>query len=89
MNKVMPVAQNIRQFILTQFPPARRRTLLDTDPLLQSGIIDSLGVLDVVTFIESEFKITVDDDDLLPEHFESIEHITAFVEKKAQRQAGA
>ena len=94
MNKVTSTVQrkeinaSVRQFILSQFPSARRRALLDTEPLLQSGIIDSLGVLDVVTFIEAEFKIIVDDDDLIPEHFQSIEQITTFIEKKSIAETG-
>jgi len=94
MNKATSTVQrkeinaSVRQFILSQFPSARRRALLDTEPLLQSGIIDSLGVLDVVAFIEAEFKIIVDDDDLIPEHFQSIEQITTFIEKKSIAETG-
>ncbi len=76
------INESVRQFILEHFPSARRRPLADGDALLQSGIIDSLGVLDVVTFLEEEFKVTVDDEDLTPENFQSIGQIAAFVEKK-------
>jgi acyl carrier protein len=76
------INESLRQFILEHFPSARRRPLGELDPLLQSGIIDSLGVLDVVTFIEEEFKVTVDDQDLTPENFQSISQIAAFVETK-------
>jgi acyl carrier protein len=75
------IIDSVRQFIFSQFPTARHRSLGDTDPLLESGIIDSLGVLDVVGFIEAEFKITVDDEDLTPENFQNIRQISAFVEK--------
>jgi len=76
------IIELVRQFILNQFPSARRRSLGEADPLLESGIIDSLGVLDVVSFLESEFKITINDDDLTPENFQNIAQITAFVQKK-------
>jgi len=52
------------------------------DPLLESGVIDSLGVLDLVAFIETEFKVIVDDEDLIPENFQSIARIACYVEKK-------
>ena len=82
------VNSTVRQFITRQFPLARSRELADGDPLLESGIVDSLGVLDLVTFIESEFRVSVADDELIPEHFNSIARITAYIETK-QNDAGA
>jgi acyl carrier protein len=76
------VASSFRAFITSHFAGARRSALRDEDSLLESGIIDSLGVLDLVSFIESEFKITVDDEDLTPDNFQTIGRITAFVDKK-------
>ena len=76
------VAAAIRAFIVGHFPAAAKRALKDQDALLESGIVDSLGVLDVVSFIESEFQVKVDDDDLLPENFQNIECMTAYVERK-------
>jgi acyl carrier protein len=72
----------IRSFILDQFPSARRKNLQDADRLIESGIIDSLGILDIVAFVESEFGIRVDDDDMTAENFHSIDELTAFVERK-------
>jgi len=79
----------IRSFILNQFPLARKRAIGDGDPLLGSGILDSLGILEVVAFVEREFEITVADEDLLPESFESIASIARFVEDKRDRGAQA
>src|SRR5262245_18608776 len=70
------INSSLKQFIINHFPTARRRELADTDPLLESGIIDSLGVLDVVAFVESEFNLRVDDDDLTPENFQTIVRMT-------------
>ncbi len=50
--------------------------------LLDSGIIDSTGILEVVSFIESEFGIRVQDEEIVPEHFENVRFIAAFVESK-------
>src|SRR5208283_3008271 len=72
----------IRTFILEKFPLARKRQLKDSDALLESGIVDSLGVLDLVHFIEREFSIAVADDDLVPENFRTIDRIVAFIESK-------
>jgi acyl carrier protein len=72
----------VRQFIQGHFPSARRQPLGDTDPLIESGIIDSMGVLDVVAFIESEFKVTIEDEELIPDNFRSIAQMAAYIEKK-------
>jgi acyl carrier protein len=76
------ISHSTRQFILNHFPSSRRRALDDSSALLESGVIDSLGVLDLVAFIEAEFKVTVDDEDLTPENFQNIGRITAFIQKK-------
>lgn len=72
----------IGQFILNHFPLARQQSITDNDSLLDAGIIDSLGILELVNFIEQEFDITVTDEELLPENFQSVLSLTAFVEKK-------
>jgi acyl carrier protein len=80
--QVDKVREQIKRFIVQQFPLARQRDLDHDDPLLESGILDSLGVLDVVTFLEDELGLTIADDELLPENFHSITSVAAFVERK-------
>jgi acyl carrier protein len=72
----------LKSFITKQFPLARKRNLGIDDRLLGEGIIDSLGVLDIVGYLETEFRISIADDDLTPENFETIGRLTAFVERK-------
>jgi acyl carrier protein len=74
--------ESIRKFILERFPLARQRNVSNQESLLESGILDSLGILEVVTFVEGEFQITVDDDELQPEHFSSIAAMSAYVGHK-------
>ena len=76
------IRQLIRKFIVEHFPSSLRHSLTDTDPLLESGVIDSLGVLDLVTFLETKFIVTVDDEELIPENFQNIARIAAFIESK-------
>jgi acyl carrier protein len=75
-------AGRIRTFLVNQFPLARQRAIGDDDPLLRTGILDSLGILEVVSFIEQEFAVHVDDEELVPESFESIATIARFVDRK-------
>jgi acyl carrier protein len=77
------VNPQIRKFILNKFPLARKQQIKDSDNLLESGVLDSLGVLDLVSFVEQEFFVHVTDDELVPENFESIDRIAAFIETKS------
>ena len=77
------VSIQIRNFILDKFPLARKQQIKDSDPLLESGVLDSLGVLDLVTFVEQEFSVHVADEELVPENFQTIDRIAAFVESKS------
>ncbi len=77
---------HIRGFILQKFPPARKRGLKEDLMLLESGIIDSLGVLEVVGFLEEKFRIKVEDEELTPENFGTLQRMVAFVD---QKRAGA
>jgi acyl carrier protein len=74
--------ERIRSFIQQTFPAARKSTINDESPLLDSGIVDSLGTLDVVAFMERAFGIEVADDDLVPENFASISALASFVQRK-------
>lgn len=78
--------QRIKNFVMSQFPLARQRAVQDADALLDGGIIDSMGILDLVHFIESGFSITISDEELMPENFQTIEKITSFVETKSLKK---
>lgn len=79
------INQKIRQFIEAKSPVVSQGKLLDTDSLLDNNIIDSMGFLDLVTFVETEFEIAVEDDELMIDNFESIQSIAEFVERKIVR----
>jgi acyl carrier protein len=80
------VEGRIKSFVLEKFPLARKKELTFGDKLLEGGIIDSLGVLDLVSFVEEEFSIRIGDDELLPENFQNIECLAAFVRTKCDAQ---
>ena len=72
----------IKTFLAQQFPMTKN--VSNDEPLLKNGLIDSLGILDLVTFVENEFGIAVSDEDLLPENFGSIHSLTNFVHNKTE-----
>lgn len=51
-------------------------------PLLAKGVIDSLGMLKLVSLIEEEYDVEIDDDDIVPDHWRTIRDIAALVESK-------
>jgi len=78
----MELKRQIREFVTTNFYVADPKALEDSTSLLDQGIIDSTGVLEVIMFIESTFGMTVEDSEMLPENLDSIERIAAFVARK-------
>ena len=78
----MTTAEEIRKFITTNFYVADPAKLADDASFLDLGIIDSTGVLEVVTFLEDKFGIVVGDSEMLPENLDSLKNLTAFVERK-------
>jgi acyl carrier protein len=80
------IETRLREFLFKQFPAARSRGVGAEDSLLTQGIVDSLGVLEVVTFIESEFQLTVTEDEMLSDHFETIARIADLVSRKLARE---
>jgi acyl carrier protein len=56
--------------------------LTDDYPLLDKGVVDSAGVFQVVSFVETEFGVEIQDEELVPEHFGTLEGITRLVESK-------
>ena len=58
------------------------QSIADDDSFLEKGIIDSTGILELVTFVEDEFNIEVGDEELIPDNFDSIEKLTAYTQRK-------
>ena len=75
-------ADLIRDFIKQRFPLSSSKELTKDLSLLDSGIVDSLGILDLVGFIEEQFGVEAQDDDLVPENFDSIAALTQFVNER-------
>ena len=79
----MSVSNDIEQFILDELTQGRGITEIEQDEnLLSKGIVDSHGVMELVGFLEQRYGISVGDEDLTPENFESVSRIEAFVERK-------
>jgi len=86
MPETIQLREQIRGFILEKYPRAREDGLTDRSPPLESGLIDSLGILDLVGFLEERFAIQVTDEELVPENFQTVGQLAVFV---AQKKNGA
>lgn len=73
------IATAVRKFIVSNFYVPSPEDLSDDQSLLDSGIVDSTGVFELIGFIESTYGFKVKDEEMIPENLDSIAHITAFV----------
>ena len=86
----MPLKSEIREFIVDNFLFGEGgEKLADGDSLVEGGVIDSMGVAELVAFVESRFGISVADDELVPDNLDSIARVAAFVERKRGHTAAA
>ena len=77
----------IRNFILSNLIKKTEHTkITDNDNIIKEGIIDSLGLMKLINYIEDNFPIKLDDEDLTPDNFESIEIIASFIGKLHELQ---
>ena len=80
------VAGQVRSFVVETFLFGDTKTPLPEDgSLIENGLIDSTGILELVAFVEQTFDITVSDEEILPANFDSIAKVEAFVERKRAR----
>ena len=73
----------IKNFIVKELITDSAKTNLGyDDSLLEAGVIDSLGIMKMLAFLSDEFRVNIEDQDVIPENFETINAISAYIEKK-------
>lgn len=78
------IETDLRRYIVDKLLFGRTDTVVNGDSsFLESGLIDSTGVLELVAFLEEQFHIKVEDEDLIPANLDSIDALTRFVERKS------
>ena len=85
----MTIDNKIRDFIRQNFLFGADEKIEENDSLLDRGIIDSTGAMELVSFLETEFAVEVSDRDLVPENLDSIAAITSFVTRKLGEGSGS
>ncbi len=74
--------EKIKAFIVDNFMFGSSDGLTEETSFLDEGIIDSTGILELVDFLEQEFNIKIEDEELVPENLDSITNVDAFIERK-------
>jgi acyl carrier protein len=83
----MDVQTRVRQFIVENFYISNPADVADDTLLVTAGFVDSTGMLEIVTFLETEYGIRIADHETTPENLESVARIAAFVTKKKGERA--
>lgn len=79
----MEVKESVRQYIIENFLFGDESPLeSDSMSLLDGGIIDSVGVMELVAFLEQDFGLTIADEDLVPENLDSVDNLTGFIGRR-------
>jgi acyl carrier protein len=78
----MQIENEIRKFIMENFILDGEIKLSEEDSLLERGVIDSTGVLELVAFIEETYQFKIKDEELVPENLDSIKNILQFIQSK-------
>ena len=80
----MELCNKIRTFVIDNFLFGDAGDLKDDASLLDEGIIDSTGILELVAFLEEQFEIRIEDEEMIPENLDSIDHISDFIKRKCR-----
>ena len=84
----MSVSQNLRKFIQDSLLADHGGAPLgDDDSLIQRGVLDSIGLLQIMTHLEQEFGVRVPDDEVLPENFETVRQIEDLIRRLKEKRA--
>lgn len=79
--QTVDIERDIRGFVVQHFLSGNA-SKLRTDGSLLGDVIDSMGVLNLVAYLQEHFGITVDDDEVVPSNLDSIDNLVAYVERK-------
>jgi len=82
MSAIPNHAVTVRDYVVTNFLFGEAGSLQDETSFMGGGIIDSTGILELVMFIEETYSIKVQPEEMLPENFDSVNRVAAFIGRK-------
>jgi len=78
----MAILEQVVSLLHANFPPISRLGLQNNESFLEHGVIDSIGMMELVALLNRDFNIKISDDELIPENLDSIASICAFLHRK-------
>jgi acyl carrier protein len=81
----MKIISEVKNFLYDESFEKQFKSLSNVDSLLENGIIDSVKMLELISFLEEQYGIKVDDEDLFPENFDTLEAIEQYVRSKMNK----
>ncbi len=84
--KPTDIEREVRKFVVEHFLSGHAEKLRDDGSLL-GDVIDSMGVLDLVAYLQARFDITVDDEEVVPGNLDTINNLVAYVARKLEAKA--
>lgn len=78
----MNYAEDVAKFIIENFLFGEENNFKTDASLLENGIIDSTGILELISFLEETYGIIIEDDEMIPENLDSIDNINKFLISK-------
>jgi acyl carrier protein len=78
----LDIEREVHSFVVTNFLFGQSVDLQPEDSLLDRGLIDSTGVLELVDFIEERYAIKVEDEEVIPSNLDSVRNVTTYVARK-------
>jgi acyl carrier protein len=76
------VKNTVRQFLLDNFLLGGHATIDDDSSFMEDHILDSTGFIELITFVEEAFGIVVEDEEMVPENFDSLLNVERYVVRK-------
>lgn len=80
----MDIESAVERFLIDEILFGSRSSIAPDESLTSSGILDSLGLLRLISYLESQYGITLEGDEMVPDHFETLKSIKSLVESKIQ-----
>ena len=85
----MTIKNEIRNFVVVNFLFGDAASLNDDASFIDSGIVDSTGILELIAFLEDTYNTRIEPDELVPENFDSVNRVVEFLARKQTVQVGS
>ncbi len=78
----MEILENLEKGLRSEVADLGKKSLTPDEDLLEQGIVDSLGLMKLIAYMEETFRIKISDEDIIPENFKSLNSMASLVEKR-------